>query len=41
MNFLSATAARLYRLIDETAAAHEPVLIRGQRTNAILISEED
>ena len=43
MNSLSATAARarLYRLIDETAAAHEPVLIRGQRTNAILISEED
>ncbi len=43
MNTLSATEARsrLYRLIDETAAAHEPVLITGQRANAILVSEED
>jgi len=43
MNTLSATEARskLYRLIDETAASHQPVLITGQRTNAILVSEED
>ena len=43
VNTLSATEARsrLYRLIDETAAAHEPILITGQRTNAILVSEED
>lgn len=43
MNTVSATEARakLYRLIDETAAAHEPVLITGQRTNAVLVSEED
>lgn len=32
---------RLYRLIDETAAAHEPTLIRGPRANAVLISEDD
>ncbi len=43
MNTVSATEARsrLYRLIDETAAAHKPVLITGQRTNAVLVSEED
>lgn len=43
MNTISVTEARakLYRLIDETAAAHEPVLITGQRTNAVLVSEED
>ena len=40
---ITATEARsnLYRLIDETAASHEPVIILGKRNNAILISEED
>jgi len=33
--------ARLYRLIDEAASSHEPVMITGKRNNAILISEED
>jgi len=33
--------ARLYRLMDETAASHEPILITGKRSNAVLISEED
>ncbi len=43
MDVLSATQARakLYRLIDETANAHKPVLITGQRNNAVLIAEED
>jgi prevent-host-death family protein len=43
MDTLSATEARakLYRLIDETAQAHKPVLITGKHTNAVLISEED
>ena len=43
MDAISATdaRARLYRLIDETAAAHEPVLITGQRHNAVLVSQED
>ena len=43
MDILSATEARikLFRLIDETAESHKPVLIKGQRHNAILISEED
>jgi prevent-host-death family protein len=37
----SEARSRLYRLIDETAASHEPVLITGKRNNAILLSEED
>lgn len=32
---------RLYRLLDETAEEHRPVLITGRRANAVLISEED
>ena len=37
----SRARARLYRLLDETAASHRPVLITGRRANAVLISEED
>lgn len=32
---------RLYRLLDETAEGHEPVLITGPRANAVLVAEED
>lgn len=38
---VSEARVRLYRLIDETAASHEPVLITGKRNNAVLLSEED
>lgn len=43
MPTLTATQARskLYRLIDDTAASHQPVTITGKRGNAVLISEED
>lgn len=43
MDVFTATQARakLYRLIDETADAHKPVLITGARNNAVLIAEED
>ena len=43
MTTVTATEARtnLYRLIDEVAASHEPVLITGKRANAIMISEDD
>ena len=43
MTTLSASEARskLYRLIDETVASHEPVLITAKRGNAVLLSEED
>jgi antitoxin YefM len=40
---LTASDARasLYRLIDEAAQTHKPVLISGKRGNAVLVSEED
>lgn len=43
MTTLTASAARakLYKLLDQTAASHEPVQITGKRSNAVLISEED
>jgi len=43
MPTLTVTEARssLYQLVDSVAETHEPVLITGKRTNAILISEED
>ncbi|MEW6079271.1 MAG: type II toxin-antitoxin system Phd/YefM family antitoxin [Thermodesulfobacteriota bacterium] len=43
MPTLTATEARskLYGLIDETTASHEPIIIKGKRGNAVLISEDD
>ena len=43
MTTLTASKARskLYRLIDETAASHQPVVISGKRTQAVLLSAED
>lgn len=43
MNTLSASEARtnLYRLIDQTAEFHEPVIISGKRHSAVLLSVED
>ncbi len=43
MTAITASEARanLYRLIDETAASHQPLLISGKRNKAVLISEED
>jgi prevent-host-death family protein len=32
---------RLYRLVDETAESHEPIVITGKRGNAVLVSEDD
>lgn len=43
MTTLKASTARskLYRLIDETASSHEPILIAGKRSSAVLVSEDD
>jgi len=38
---ISQARAQLYRLVDEAAASHEPILITGNRANAVLISEAD
>ncbi len=43
MTILTASEARasLYRLIDETAASHQPIVITGKRHNAVLVSADD
>lgn len=43
MSPMTASEARrvLYRLLDQIAEEHRPVLISGKRNNAVLISEED
>ena len=43
MTILNATEARskLYTLIDEAASSHQPIVITGKRSNAVLVSEED
>ena len=38
---VSQARAKLYKLLDEAAAAHKPIQITGKRTNAVLISEDD
>lgn len=38
---ISQARERLYRLVDEAAASHEPILITGKRANAVLIAEAD
>ncbi|WP_296811757.1 type II toxin-antitoxin system Phd/YefM family antitoxin [Thiocapsa sp.] len=37
----SEARANLYRLIDETASSHQPLLISGKRNSAVLVSAED
>ena len=37
----SKARANLYRLIDEAAASHQPLLISGKRNKAVLVAEED
>ena len=37
----SAARADLYRLIDQTAESHQPILISGKRRSAILVSADD
>ena len=43
MPTLTASEARanLYRLMDEAAQSHQPILISGKRHDAVLVSAED
>jgi PHD/YefM family antitoxin component YafN of YafNO toxin-antitoxin module len=43
MTTLNVTEARanLYKLIDDTAISHQPVIITGKRSNAVLLAEDD
>ena len=40
---LTASEARadLYRLIDQTAESHQPILISGKRSSAVLVAADD
>jgi len=38
---VSEARAALYRLVDEAAESHEPIMIRGRRSKAVLIAEDD
>lgn len=37
----SEARASLYRLIDQTAESHQPILISGKRSSAVLVAAED
>ena len=43
MQAITASEARanLYRIIDETAESHEPIIISGKRASAVLLSAAD
>jgi prevent-host-death family protein len=43
MTVITASEARanLYRLIDDAASSHQPLVISGRRNRAVLIAEED
>jgi prevent-host-death family protein len=43
MQTLTASEARanFYRLMDQTAQSHQPVIISGKRHSAVLLSAED
>lgn len=43
MTTLTASEARanLYRLIDQTTESHQPILIAGKRSSAVLVAAED
>ena len=38
---VSQARAKIYKLIDETAESHEPVIITGKRHDAVMLSLED
>jgi len=43
MTSITATEARkrLYSLLDDVAASHEPIEITGRRSSAVLVSQDD
>ncbi len=43
MTSIPVTQARskLYQLVDDASASHEPIQITGKRSNAVLVSEAD
>ena len=43
MNIYTSTQARakLFNLIDETNHSHEPIYIKGKRSDAVILAKED
>jgi len=37
----SEARANLYRLLDQAAQSHQPIVIAGKRNNAVLVCSED
>ncbi len=38
---ISEARAKLYGLVDQVAEAHKPIVIKGKRASAVLVSEDD
>jgi len=38
---VSQARTNIYKIMDETAQTHEPIMITGKRNNVVMISEED
>lgn len=38
---VSQARTNIYKLIDETAQTHEPIIITGKRNNVVMLSQED
>ncbi len=38
---VSQARTNIYKIMDETAQTHQPILITGKRNNVVMLSEED
>lgn len=38
---VSQARTNIYKLMDETAETHQPIMITGKRNNVVMISEDD
>ena len=38
---VSQARANIYKIMDETAQSHQPIMITGKRNNVVMVSEED
>lgn len=38
---MSEARAKLFSLVEQVQASHEPVILKGKRTNAVILSQED
>ena len=38
---VSQARTNIYKIMDETAETHQPIMITGKRNNVVMLSEED